>query len=85
VSPIPYYSVVFTLNSHLNLSRSLGACQMGFQTPSESNFVSYNLSCEKIRNVRKIKMKKTTLTTKHMEPPRGFSTFPPLEIQKLMH
>jgi hypothetical protein len=58
---------------------------MGFQATMESNFVSYNLSCEKIRNVSKIKMKKSTLTAKHMEPPRGFSTFPPPEIQKLMH
>jgi hypothetical protein len=58
---------------------------MGFQSTIESNCVSYNLSCEKIRNGRKIKMKKSTLITKHKEPCRGFSTFPPPEIQKLMH
>jgi len=51
----------------------------------KSIFVSYNLPCEKIGNVKKIKITKTTLTTKHMEPPKGFSTFPPPEIQKLMH
>jgi hypothetical protein len=56
---------------------------MGFQATTESNFVSYNLSCEKLRNVRKIKMKKSTVTTKHMELPRGFSTFPPPEIQTI--
>jgi hypothetical protein len=27
-APTPDYSVVFTLDSHLNLSRSLGACQL---------------------------------------------------------